>query len=370
MEEKLSVLETRIKYGHSVSVHGLGTQFAVLHYNIRKYQMKWRRSPVCAHSNNVGCVARTTFTKQTFSMKTQTSCANKYIDVSACGWVYLHLLMLWRILRNFGLQFQVKRNDKITKKMCEKCVERINGFVLYRKICAATNIQLKLNRIDGAAVGVTNELNAVQKVDSEIANSFRKCSFPSSNPPVAYVSLIEDEPLPGNDRVSTGAGVDESDAAKCDESDQSCESNDPDPYMSPLEYETESDDGNHDNVAGSMLKRNAAVVHLHSKMTNGINSIGERSRDRRKPTKNTVFERRMCRQNFNCNDLARRRDTRKLYRCHVCQKSYRSKQWLRKHIDVVHTDKVPERFPCFFPACFKSFSQKSTLNRHIRFKHV
>lgn len=263
----------------------------------------------------------------------------------------------------FRAYFQVKRNDRITKKLCEKCVDRINGFVLYRKICAATNIQLKLN---GEAVGVANELNAVQKIDPEATNLFRKCSFPSSNPPVAYVSLIEDETQRGNDQVNA-----ESDTGRCDVSEQNRESSDPDPYMSPLEYETESEDGTHDKEACSTLEQKAAVVHPHSEMASGIKSIEEKGRDQgRKSAKNTVFECRMCRQNFQCSDLVSRHDTQKLYRCHVCQKSYRSKQWLRKHMDVTHLDKIRERFRCLFPACSKSFSQKSTLNRHIRIKHV
>lgn len=39
----------------------------------------------------------------------------------------------------------MERNDNNTsKKLCQKCLEKINDIALYRQICAATNFQLKL----------------------------------------------------------------------------------------------------------------------------------------------------------------------------------------------------------------------------------
>lgn len=38
---------------------------------------------------------------------------------------------------------QVKRNDKMSNKLCPKCFDKINDFASFRDLCIATNIRMR-----------------------------------------------------------------------------------------------------------------------------------------------------------------------------------------------------------------------------------
>lgn len=59
---------------------------------------------------------------------------------------------------------QVERNDKLTTKICANCVFKINEFAAFRKICAATDIQLRETLSNGLRAEST-----VDAVDEALA---------------------------------------------------------------------------------------------------------------------------------------------------------------------------------------------------------
>lgn len=73
------------------------------------------------------------------------------------------------IKRSIPNHTQVERYDRLTTKICQFCVVKINEFVLFRKICASTNVRLRTelsNVLDDeasvdiiavAAAGITND---------------------------------------------------------------------------------------------------------------------------------------------------------------------------------------------------------------------
>lgn len=61
------------------------------------------------------------------------------------------------INRGFPNHTQVERYDKLTTKICQFCVVKINEFVLFRKICASTDIRLRVEQ--------SNVFDAVSSVD-------------------------------------------------------------------------------------------------------------------------------------------------------------------------------------------------------------
>lgn len=147
-----------------------------------------------------------------------------------------------------------------------------------------------------------------------------------------------------------------------------------DSYMSPLEYETESDDENDDQIRpensiceyreqdASSSSQFGAIAEINSTSSERVLKAIHRERF---PGINLGN---LCHRYLTRN-LTKRHGQRKSYSCYLCEKSYKSNQWLRKHMASKHIDQVPVRFYCTFPTCSKSFSQKSTLNKHIKLKH-
>lgn len=152
-----------------------------------------------------------------------------------------------------------------------------------------------------------------------------------------------------------------------------------DSYMSPLEYETDSDEETtNDRIeesANNTQEQQADMDQLQLATTNGLNCSSSKQATNRMRAKKIARSSLRCKNpNYRSDNLtlnlANRIDHRKAYICYLCKNAYKSKQWLRTHMLSKHTDQVPVRFSCSFQLCWKSFTQKSTLNRHIKSKHL
>lgn len=126
-------------------------------------------------------------------------------------------------------------------------------------------------------------------------------------------------------------------------------------YMSPLEYDTDSDDENHEQARteNSVCKTQRQNVGMsqsqsHFGVTNRSNGFS------------------LCRL---AHQLAIGHAQGKTYNCYICKNSYKSNQWLRSHMKSMHTDHIQFRYRCSFPECLKSYTQKSSLNQHAKLKH-
>lgn len=54
-----------------------------------------------------------------------------FLDATSCRYFFLNN------------NFQIRRNDKLSKKLCQKCFNKINFVARFRKSCAAANIQMR-----------------------------------------------------------------------------------------------------------------------------------------------------------------------------------------------------------------------------------
>lgn len=100
----------------------------------------------------------------------------------------------------YRTHFQVKSYDDMSKKLCQKCFEKINEIVIYRKRCAKIQLKLsKRNRINGAISGK----NMARRVDTGTTRPSRvnNCKLK----PIVCISLIDDESESENSETSTGA---------------------------------------------------------------------------------------------------------------------------------------------------------------------
>lgn len=275
-------------------------------------------------------------------------------------------LQQWRDSLLYRTHLQVKRNDKMPKTICHRCFNRINEIVRYRKICAATNVQLRLsqfNYIADAAVEVTSELNAMQKIDIQSVNALK-----GDDSPVEYI-LIDDETESEYDET---LAIDEFDG-KCSSSvhfeypGRNCEvqlEESDDSYMSPLRYETDSDDGTYSEITVCEEPERNAKMETRDKSMTRIKCIPRKAKSNRVRMHTRCT---MCRQHSR---VQGRLQETKTFDCYLCKNSYKSKQWLQKHMKCRHIDRQQERFHCSFSMCSKSFSQRSTLTRHINDKHI
>lgn len=59
---------------------------------------------------------------------------------------------------------QVESNDKLTTKICTICFDKINDFVVFRQICATTDIQLRTTLSN-----VFNDKSSVDVADDGVA---------------------------------------------------------------------------------------------------------------------------------------------------------------------------------------------------------
>lgn len=79
-------------------------------------------------------------------------------------------------------RMQVKRNDKLTTKICQSCVDKIDDIVQFRELCAATDIELRillgLNGDDNKGPDISHEdllfTGATNGQDAEIVPSDSK----------------------------------------------------------------------------------------------------------------------------------------------------------------------------------------------------
>ena len=55
--------------------------------------------------------------------------------------------------------------------------------------------------------------------------------------------------------------------------------------------------------------------------------------------------------------------------CHVCQRSFLTKQHLTRHFNVHLNDSEKTTFACYYPDCQHSYYRKDTLLRHIKMSH-
>lgn len=85
---------------------------------------------------------------------------------------------LWeKIMHCVGIR--VEKSDKSTK-ICLACFIEINNFTLYRQLCAATDIQMRISRPLNCGDGMAGELIAEEDDNvSAIANG-RQIHFPSN----------------------------------------------------------------------------------------------------------------------------------------------------------------------------------------------
>lgn len=96
------------------------------------------------------------------------------------------------------MYFQVEDSDETTK-ICENCVSGVHHFTQFRGTCAVTNNDMKrsqdLRNENNSAIikEIVGTLGmAVKKRNASIGINLRNCSS-SNDPPVAYISLIDDE---------------------------------------------------------------------------------------------------------------------------------------------------------------------------------
>lgn len=55
--------------------------------------------------------------------------------------------------------FQVTQNDKMTSKLCENCLTKVNYIVRFREMCAATDMQMKMLMGHPIGTDVSKSLN-------------------------------------------------------------------------------------------------------------------------------------------------------------------------------------------------------------------
>lgn len=145
--------------------------------------------------------------------------------------------------------------------------------------------------------------------------------------------------------------------------------------MSPLEYETDSDEETANDTIEKSASETQGLNQLQLGTTTGINCTSSKQASSRIRAKK-IAKCSMCCVELNyrsdslTHSLANGLDSERAYFCYLCKKAYKSKQWLRTHMNSKHIDHVEVRFSCSFPKCLKSFTQKSTLNRHIKIKHI
>lgn len=91
----------------------------------------------------------------------------KSSDVLAFGWVWHGIVERKNsISRSRLIHSQVERNDKLTTKICGKCFDKVNEFALFRKICAATDIRMRIALFNAMEVGEA----AIDVSDAPIVN--------------------------------------------------------------------------------------------------------------------------------------------------------------------------------------------------------
>lgn len=71
------------------------------------------------------------------------------------------------------IHFQVERNDRMTKKLCDICLTKIDIIIRFRELCASTDMQMRdlIAANDRAASTIAETLTEMSSEASKIENS-------------------------------------------------------------------------------------------------------------------------------------------------------------------------------------------------------
>lgn len=360
----------------------------------------------------------------------------KYSNASAFAWVlrYWFADLLARssadgIRSNY--YFQIKRNDKLTTKLCQMCFVKINEIAQFRDVCAATDIELRIllelsNENDGrrAIVGPDIEpraTNEIQDISSDNLLIFRapnggNADYISSDTEMQVfltsntirwdkfhfhfhftlysfcrdrstsIGSVQTRPIPNAD---SGCSVWEASAVQ---SKLLCESSVEDSIIAvTTSAKTTETNCARDSQRSKMLEEPslrengtdsqvASVESLDAKK--GESKCAAKTKKRVKRNAANIVEqsvfvcqfRAKCRESFKLRSALEHhmstyhaKGVEKSYCCHLCQRSFRSKPTLQRHISAKHIG--VKSFQCPFPMCPMAFERNYNLNKHVNVIH-